>query len=292
MGALEGKVAIVTGGGRGLGRAHAHFLASEGARVLVNDPGRRMDGGGDDRTLAATVADEITAAGGRAEANVDDVTEWASGQHLIRHAVDAFGRLDILVNNAGHLRDRLLVNMSEEEWDTVVDVHLKGHFVALRHAAAYWRARAKAGEEVGASVINTSSTSGLQGNPGQTNYGAAKAAIGALTIIAAQELSRYGVRVNAIVPLARTRLTQATPGLGEMIAAPTEDGRFDEWDPANVSPLVGWLATDRCTVTGRVLAIFGGTIQPMTGWTKEVGISRNERWTIDRIDEELPALLT
>ena len=281
MGALDGRVAIITGAGRGIGRAHALLFASEGARVVVND----LEG------AAQPVVDEITATGGEAVANADDVADWRGGQRLIRAAVEAFGDLHVLVNNAGMLRDRFLVNMTEEEWDTVVQVHLKGHFVPLRHAAEYWRSQLEHEGRVNASVINTSSTSGLFGNPGQTNYGAAKAGIGALTVIAAAELARYGVRVNAIAPAARTRLTEATPGLGPIVAAPEDEARFDEWDPANVAPLVAWLASERCQVTGQVFYVFGGTIAPMTGWTKQPGLARDWRWTVAEIAEELPPLL-
>lgn len=291
MGQLDGRVAIITGGARGLGREHALLFAAEGASVVVNDLGSAPDGRGDDLGAAAEVAEEIVAAGGQAIANTDDVADWQGGQRLVRAAVEAFGDLHVLVNNAGTLRDRMVVNMSEDDWDSVISVHLKGHFVPLRHAAGYWRAQTKAGHHVEASVINTSSTSGLHGNPGQLNYGAAKAGIAAMTIIAAQELDRYGVRVNAIAPAARTRLTEATPGLGEIVAAPTEAGRFDDWDPANVSPLVAWLARQTCAVTGRVFYAFGGQIQPMTGWTREAGVSRSDRWSIEAIDEELPPTL-
>ena len=220
MGALDGRVAIITGAGRGIGREHALLFAAEGAKVVVNDLGGAVDGSGDDRTPAEQVVAEITAAGGRAVANDDDITDWEGGQRLVETAVETFGDLHVLVNNAGILRDRVLVNMTEDEWDSVIHVHLKGHFVPTRHAAAYWRERAKAGQEVQASVINTSSTSGLLGNPGQTNYGAAKAGIAAFTVIAAQELGRYGVRVNAIAPAARTRMTEATPGLSDIVQGP------------------------------------------------------------------------
>jgi NAD(P)-dependent dehydrogenase (short-subunit alcohol dehydrogenase family) len=203
--------------------------------------------------------------------------------------VDAFGRLDVLVNNAGILRDRMLVSMSEEEWDAVIDVHLKGHFIPTRFAAAHWRERAKAGEPVQASIIHTSSTSGLLGNPGQTNYGAAKAGIGSFSIICAQELARYGVRSNCIAPAARTRLTEATPGLGEVVAAPAEG--FDIWDPANVSPLVAYLATADCDITGRTFFVQGGTVRVMEPWRMGERIERDERWTIDELAKELPALL-
>ncbi len=224
MGALDGRVAIITGAGRGIGREHALLLAAEGAKVVVNDLGGPVDGSGDgsgdDRSPAEQVVAEITEAGGEAIANADDVADWDGGKRLVDAAIDAFGDLHVLVNNAGILRDRVLVNMTEEDWDSVIHVHLKGHFVPTRHAAAYWREKSKAGEDVKASVINTSSTSGLLGNPGQSNYGAAKAGIGAFTVIAAQELSRYGVRVNAIAPAARTRMTESTPGLSDIVQRP------------------------------------------------------------------------
>ncbi|HSS09010.1 MAG TPA: SDR family oxidoreductase, partial [Acidimicrobiales bacterium] len=260
MGALEGRVAIITGAGRGIGREHALLFAAEGAKVVVNDLGGGMDGTGDDRTPAEQVVDEIKAMGGEAVANADNVADWAGGERLVQAALDAFGDLHVLVNNAGILRDRYLVNMTEDEWDVVIKVHLKGHFVPTRHAAAYWREQTKAGKSVQASVINTSSTSGLLGNPGQTNYGAAKAGIGAFTVIAAQELGRYGVRVNGLAPAARTRLTQSTPGLGDIVKPPAEAGAFDVWDPANISPLVAWLATESCPATGKVFYVQGGTV--------------------------------
>jgi NAD(P)-dependent dehydrogenase (short-subunit alcohol dehydrogenase family) len=291
MGALDGRVAIITGAGRGLGREHALYFAREGASVVVNDTGAGPDGAGDDLAPAQDVVDEIRADGGEAVASVADVSDWKAGEQLVREAVEAFGDLHVLVNNAGVLRDRALVNMSEEDWDVVIDVHLKGHFVPLRHAASYWREQVKAGRTVEASVINTSSTSGLSGNPGQANYGAAKAGIGALTLIAAQELARYGVRVNAIVPAARTRLTEATPGLGDMVRAPDDGSRFDEWDPANVSPVVAWLASRGCEATGRTFFVFGGAVQPMVGWTRAAGVERLERWTVDALADALPPLL-
>ena len=289
MGHLDGRVAIITGAGRGIGREHALLFASEGAKVVVNDLGSARSSGGDD--AVGEVVSEVRALGAEAVANYDDVADWEGGKRLVQTALDAFGDLHVLVNNAGILRDRYLVNMTEQEWDEVVQVHLKGHFAPLRHAAAYWRDQVKAGRPVSASVINTSSTSGLFGNPGQANYGAAKAGIGALTVIAAAELARYGVRVNGIAPAARTRLTEATPGLGEIVAAPDDPARFDEWDPANVAPVVAWLASEACSVTGRMLYVFGGTIAPMSGWTRALGISRPERWTISDIQTELTPLL-
>jgi NAD(P)-dependent dehydrogenase (short-subunit alcohol dehydrogenase family) len=292
MGALDGRVAIITGAGRGIGREHALLFASEGAKVVVNDLGGAMDGTGDDRTPAQQVVDEVAALGGEAVANTDNVAEWEGGQNLIQSAVDAFGDLHVLVNNAGILRDRVLVNMTEEEWDSVIKVHLRGHFVPTRHAAAYWREQTKAGKGVKGSVINTSSTSGLLGNPGQTNYGAAKAGIAAFSVIAAQELGRYGVRVNGIAPAARTRLTEATPGLGDMVKAPDDPGRFDVWDPANISPLVAWLATEGCAATGKVFFVQGGTVRLMTGWTMAEGIEHNDRLTIDQIEKEIGPLVS
>ena len=290
MGALDGRVAIITGSARGIGREHALLFASEGAKVVVNDLGAAMDGSGDDRTPAEQVVDEIKALGGEAIANADNVADWEGGQRLVRAAVDAFGDLHVLVNNAGILRDRVLVNMTEEEWDAVMHVHLKGHFVPTRWAAAYWREQSKAGKDVKASVINTSSTSGLLGNPGQTNYGAAKSGIATFSLISAMELSRYGVRVNAIAPAARTRLTLATPGLGDVVQPPADPGKFDIWDPANVSPFVAWLATEGCPVTGKVFFVQGGKIQLVQPWTLTDSIEREERWTVADLEVEMKRL--
>jgi NAD(P)-dependent dehydrogenase (short-subunit alcohol dehydrogenase family) len=291
MGALDGRVAIITGAGRGIGREHALLFAAEGAKVVVNDLGGAMDGTGDDRTPAEQVVDEIKAMGGEAVANADNVGDWEGGQRLIKTAIEAFGDLHVLVNNAGILRDRVLVNMTEEEWDSVINVHLKGHFVPMRFAATYWREQTKAGKTVKASVINTSSTSGLLGNPGQANYGAAKAGIGALTVITAQELTRYGVRVNGIAPAARTRLTESTPGLGDIVKPPEDPGRFDIWDPANVSPLVAWLATENCPANGKMFFVQGGSVKIMTGWTMGEGVDRSDRWTVEELDRELGKLI-
>jgi NAD(P)-dependent dehydrogenase (short-subunit alcohol dehydrogenase family) len=293
MGELDGRVTVITGAGRGIGREHALLFAEHGARVVVNDldvplqPGVADDAAGS----AEEVASEIRSRGGEAVASSDDVATWEGGRAVVHAAVSAFGDLHVVVNNAGFLRDRLVVNMSEAEWDDVIRVHLKAPFVVLHHAAGYWRDEARHGVRVRASVINTTSTSGLYGNPGQTNYGAAKAGIAAMTVIAAQELDRLGIRVNAITPAARTRLTEATPGLDQIVAAPADDRTFDEWDPANVSPLAGWLATEDCPATGQVLYVFGGSIQPMTGWTAEQGVSSPGRWTIGEIGRTLGPLL-
>ena len=290
MGALDGRIAIITGAGRGIGRQHALLFASEGAHVVVNDLGGAVDGSGDDRSPAQQVVDEIRAAGGEAVANSDDVCDWEGAQRLIDTAVEAFGDLHVLVNNAGILRDRVLVNMSEAEWDSVVHVHLKGHFVPTRHAAAYWRGQTKAGREVRAAVINTSSTSGLLGNPGQSNYGAAKAGIAAFTVIAADELVRYGVRVNAIAPAARTRMTEQTPGLSDLVRAPADASVFDSWDPANVSPLVAYLATESCPATGRVFFVQGGEVRLFQPWTMTESIERDDRWTVAELQAEMHRL--
>lgn len=291
MGRLDGRVAVVTGAGRGLGREHALLLASEGAKVVINDLGGAPDGEGSDRTAAELVAAEIVERGGTAVANGDDVADWEGGQRLIATALERFGGLHILVNNAGILRDRVLVNMTEADWDSVMRVHLKGHFVPTRFAAAYWRQQAKAGHPVHGSVINTTSTSGLFSNPGQTNYGAAKSGLATFTEIAAKELARYDVRVNAIAPVARTRLTLSTPGLEEQIAAPANPDAFDEWDPANISPLVAWLSTEECHVSGRVFLVRGGQIGVFTPWTIAGEITQPQRWTLSQLDASMGALV-
>jgi NAD(P)-dependent dehydrogenase (short-subunit alcohol dehydrogenase family) len=257
----EGRVAIVTGAGRGIGREHALLLAHHGAAVVVNDLGGTMDGEGADKGPAQEVVEEIEAMGGRAVANTDDISDWDGAERLVRSAVDAFGRLDILINNAGILRDRMLTNMSEAEWDAVIKVHLKGTFAPSRHAAAYWRDRSKACETTDARIINTSSPSGIYGNVGQTNYGAAKMGIASFTIIAAKELGRYGVTVNAIAPAALTRMTE---GLG-MGNAPEEIK--EQMSPAHIAPIVCWLASPEAAhVTGRVFDVSGRMISVSEGW--------------------------
>jgi len=291
MGALDGRVALVTGAGGGLGRVHALHLAAEGARVVVNDLGSAPDGTGSDPTRAAGVAEEIVSRGAEAVACSHDCADFEGARLLIEAAVEAFGDLHVLVNNAGILRDRRLVNMSEAEWDDVIRVHLKGSFAPLHHAASWWRARSKAGHEVKASVVNTTSTSGLIGNVGQTNYGSAKAGIAALTVIAAQELAELGVRVNAIAPGARTRLTEQTPGLGDLVRPPEDPEVFDVWDPANASPLVAWLATEGCPATGRVFFVQGGAVKLFTGWTVVSSVERDDRWTVAELEEAIPKLL-
>jgi NAD(P)-dependent dehydrogenase (short-subunit alcohol dehydrogenase family) len=291
MGSLDGRVAIITGAGGGIGREHALLFASEGAKVVVNDLGGAMDGTGDDRSVAQKVVDEIKAMGGEAVANTDNIADWEGGQRLINTAVESFGDLHVLVNNAGILRDRVLVNMTEEEWDAVIHVHLKGHFVPTRFAAAYWREQTKAGKQVNGAIVHTSSTSGLLGNPGQTNYGAAKAGIASFSNICAQELARYGVRSNTIAPAARTRLTEATPGLGDMVKAPEDAGKFDAWDPANVSPLVAYLSTADCPLTGKTFFVQGARVALMSPWAMgESFDNNNDRWTVEGLANQLKSL--
>jgi NAD(P)-dependent dehydrogenase (short-subunit alcohol dehydrogenase family) len=282
VGVFDGKVAIVTGAGRGIGRSHALLLASEGAAVVVNDLGGSAGGEGADATPAQEVVAEITAKGGRAVANHDSVSSWTGAQALVERAVSEFGRLDVLVNNAGILRDKMSFNMDEAEWDAVIDVHLKGHFAPSRFAAAHWRAQAKAtGEPVGAAIVNTASESGLYGNAGQANYAAAKAGIASLTIVMARELERIGVRVNAICPVARTRLTEAVAG--DFMQA--KEGEFDRFAPENISAVVAWLASDRAAgVTGQVLKVTGGQVQLLRGWRPVSEATDDKPWTIDAVD--------
>jgi NAD(P)-dependent dehydrogenase (short-subunit alcohol dehydrogenase family) len=287
-GTCEGRIVIVTGGGRGIGRAHALQFAAEGAKVVVNDLGGEVDGSGRSTGPAQEVVDEITAMGGEAVANGDSVADWEGAQRLVNTAVDTFGGLDVLVNNAGILRDRMLTNMTEEEWDAVIQVHLKGTFAPARWAAAYWRERAKAGQPNDGRIINTSSASGLYGNPGQTNYGAAKAGIAAFTIIAAKELGRYGVTVNAIAPGARTRMTEAL-GFGATDGPPEA---FDAFAPENVSPLVVWLGSVHSRdITGRVFNVAGGRISVAEGWSYGPSIDKGDRWSPGELTDVIPELV-
>ncbi|GAF49641.1 SDR family oxidoreductase [Rhodococcus wratislaviensis] len=290
-GVVDGRVVIVTGAGRGIGRAHALAFAAEGAKVVVNDIGAGIDGSATGESPAEQVVAEIVAAGGQAVVNGDDVADWAGAENLINTAIDTFGRLDVLVNNAGFLRDRMLVGMSEQEWDAVVRVHLKGHFATLRHAAAYWRTEAKAGNPVDARIVNTSSGAGLQGSIGQGNYAAAKAGIAEMTIQAAAELKNYGVTVNAIAPAARTRMTVGAGGaMAEAMAAPEEG--FDAMAPENISPLVVWLgSTESKDVTGRVFEVEGGKITVAEGWRHGPTQDKGARWEPKEIGPVVADLL-
>lgn len=278
MGSLDNAVAIVTGAGRGIGREHALLLAAEGAKVVVNDLGGGQDGTGAASSPAEEVAAEIRANGGEAVANGDDVSDAAGAQRIVDTALDTFGRLDVVINNAGILRDRVLVNIEDEDWDLVVRVNMRGTFLVTRAAARYWREESKAGRPVNASVVNTSSESGVFGNPGQANYAAAKAAIASLTQVSAKELERYGVRVNAILPQARTRLTVSAFG----DALSSDEGKFDRWDPANVSPFVVYLASPESELTGEVFLVGGSRVQRIKPWEKDPGwkLQTDGRWTV------------
>ena len=279
----EGRVAVVTGAGRGIGREHALSLASEGAKVVVNDLGGNIDGSGGDVSPAQSVVDEIKAMGGEAVANGDDISSWEGSQRLINTAVETFGDINIVVNNAGILRDRVLVNMTEAEWDAVIAVHLKGHFAPSRWAAAYWREQHKAGVTKPRHIVHTSSTSGLFSNPGQANYGAAKTGIATFSQILAKELVRYNVTSNSIAPAARTRLTEATPGLGDRIAAPTNAAQFDDWDPANISPLVCYLASEACAFTGETFFVKGGEVTRIKSWERAETVEQQDRWQVSEL---------
>jgi len=288
MGTLDGRVAIITGAGRGLGREHALLFAAEGAKIVVNDLGGANDGSGSDMTPAQQTVADIKGMGGEAIVNTDNVSDWDGAKRMIDSAIEAFGDLDILVNNAGILRDRVLVNMSESEWDSVIQVHLKGHFAPTHHAAAYWREQAKAGITKPRNLVHTSSTSGLFSNPGQANYVAAKSGIATFSQICAKELSRYNVKSNAIAPAARTRLTMATPGLEDVMAA--KDGKFDEWDPANVSPLVAYLASDLCEFSGETFYVQGGQVTRVATWAMAEEIKQDDRWTVSALAKAITAL--
>ena len=284
MPSLEGKVAIVTGAGRGIGREHALALAQAGAKVVVNDLGGSLAGEGTDSTPAQGVVNEIVALGGQAVASYDDVSDFAAAEHMIGRAVERYGKLDILVNNAGILRDRMLVNMTEEEWDAVIAVHLKGHFAPTRHAAAHWRERSKEGEDVRARVLNTSSPSGVFGNVGQANYGAAKAGIAGFTMIAAQELGRYGVTVNCIAPNARTRMTEVT--FGEL--PKPDEGEFDPLDPANMTPVVVALCADDAQgITGQCFFVWGGSVNVLRPWEAGELLASDGGWDADDLLAQL-----
>lgn len=276
-----GRVAIVTGAGRGIGREHALLLAKEGLHVVVNDV---------DNEPAQEVVDMIVAAGGKAVANTSSIADWDQAKSLVRQAIDEFGQLDVVVNNAGILRDSYLASTEEAQFDAVIGVHLKGHFAVMHHAAAYWKAESKAGRQPNGAIVNTTSISGTtMPNPGQTVYGAAKAGIAAMTLVAAMEMERYGVRVNAIAPIARTRLTLATPGMGAMFAAEVPDGEFDAFDPSNVAPAVAYLASEKCPFTGKVFIVQGGAISLLEGWTTVSTVETHGPWDPAELGEQLAA---
>jgi NAD(P)-dependent dehydrogenase (short-subunit alcohol dehydrogenase family) len=274
-GICENRVVIVTGAGRGLGRAYALAFAREGAKVVVNDLGTSLTGEGRDLATAQAVVDEIRAAGGDAVANGDDVADWDGAARLVKTAVEAFGRLDVVVNNAGFVRDRMFVSQSLEEWDAVIRVHLRGHFCVASHAVAHWRAEQKAGRAVDARIINTSSGAGLQGSFSQSVYSAAKGGIASLTLVQAAELRRYGITANALAPAARTRMTEQA--FADKMRAP--EAGFDRQDPANVAPLVVWLGSSQsAAVTGMVFDIEGGRITIANGWNDGPTLDKGARW--------------
>ncbi|WP_436774962.1 SDR family oxidoreductase [Yinghuangia sp. YIM S09857] len=287
MGICDGRVVVITGAGNGIGRSHALAFAAEGAKVVVNDLGGSRDGTGASAGPAQAVVDEIVAVGGEAVAHAEDISTWEGAESLIKLAIDTFGRIDVLVNNAGILRDRMLTNMTEAEWDAVIKVHLKGTFGPAHHAAAHWRNLAKAGEAVDARIINTSSPSGIFGNIGQTNYGAAKAGIAAFTVIASQELGRYGVTVNAIAPTALTRMTE---DLANVVGDSPETA--EKLAPENISPLVVWLGSAAAAgVTGRVFSVAGGTISVAEGWANGPTVDKGGRWTPSELSDVIPDLV-
>jgi NAD(P)-dependent dehydrogenase (short-subunit alcohol dehydrogenase family) len=284
MGMLDGKVAVVTGAGRGIGRAHARLLAAEGARVVVNDLGTATAGDGTDTTPARQVVDEIMTAGGQAVANADNVATWSGAGTLVQQAIDEFGRLDVVVNNAGILRDAMSFNITEAEWDAVIEVHLKGHMAVCHHAVKHWRALGKAGQEVSGRIVNTASESGLYGQAGQINYATAKAGIVSMTIVLAREMKKYGVTANVVCPRARTRMTETVAGAADFMGGP-------EWEPENISPLVVFLASDAAAdVSGQVFVVWGTRVHLMEGFKLVGTLDRGEgRWTpeelADRKDE-------
>ncbi len=289
MGICEGRVVIVTGAGRGIGRGHALEFARQGARVVVNDLGAESDGSGGSAGPAGEVVEAIRSMGGEAVVNGDDVADWTGAQRLVQTAIDAFGRLDVLVNNAGFVRDRMVVSTSEEEWDAVIRVHLKGHFAPTRFAASYWREQQKNGVAVDGRVINTSSGAGLMGSVGQGAYSAAKAGIAGLTMVEAAELARYGVTANAIAPAARTRMTEAV--FADTMAAPAGD-EFDAMAPENIAPLVVWLGSaDSAGVTGRVFEVEGGVISVADGWQHGPQADKGARWEPEEVGAAVRRLM-
>jgi NAD(P)-dependent dehydrogenase (short-subunit alcohol dehydrogenase family) len=297
---LEGKVAVVTGSGRGIGREEALLMAKHGAKVVVNDLGAHFDGtGGASATPAQEVVAEIKKMGGQAVANGDSVADFKSAKRIVECAIDTFGKLNIVVNNAGILRDRMIFNMNEEDWDAVVAVHLKGTFNMCRHASEYWREEHKKGNLLNGRIINTSSDAGLIGNVGQSNYGACKAAVAAMAIIIGHEMKKYGVTANAIAPVARTRLTvDATPSTAALMGTKPEEGKFDMFSPVNIAPLVAWLASDdAASVNGQVFRVGGSSVWPMKGWNSVARVrSKQQTWEPaelgKRLKEELAKGIT
>ena len=287
MGICDGRVVIITGGGRGLGRAHALAFAAEGAKVIVNDVGASLTGEGHDISPAAEVVATIKAMGGEAVINDDDVSDWDGAGRMVQQAIDTFGRLDTLVCNAGIVRDRMIVNMSVDEWDAVMKVHLRGMFCPVRHAVDYWRAMSKAGTPIEARIITTSSGAGLFGSVSQANYSAAKAGIASFTIVSAAELDRYGIKINGIAPSARSRMTE--DAFAEMMKKP--DSGFDAMDPANVSPVVVWLGSSACEISGRMFETSGGELSVADGWQHGQVFNKGARYEAAEVGAVIADLL-
>ena len=287
MGTLAGRVAVITGAAGGLGREYAHLFAAEGARLVLNDIGAARDGSGNDPAVVAQLVDDITATGADAVGNAEDITTMAGAQRVLEQALDMYGEVHALVNSGGMLRDRMFVNMTEDEWDAIIRGHLRAHFCPSRVLAGHWRDRAKAGDPAKASIVNTTSNAGLFAQPGQSNYAAAKAGIAGLTITLAEELSRYAIRVNAISPAARTRMTTAVPGMADMVAAPATADEFDVYHPGNVAPVVAWLSSEGCPITGGVLYAQGGQVRVLEGWHYTTTLDSGRRWTVDELDDAL-----
>jgi NAD(P)-dependent dehydrogenase (short-subunit alcohol dehydrogenase family) len=293
-GLLEGKVAIITGSGRGIGKEEALLMAKEGAKIVVNDLGAHFDGTGASTSPAQEVVNEIKKNGGEAVANGDSVSDFKAAKRIVECAIDTFGKLNIVVNNAGILRDRMIFNMGEEDWDAVIGVHLKGTFNMSRHACEYWREEHKKGNLLNGRIINTASDAGLLGNVGQTNYGAAKAALALMAIVIDKEMAKYGVTANAIAPLARTRLTvDATPSTAGFMGREVKEGEFDIFSPRNIAPLVAWLASDDAKdVHGEVFRVGGGTVWLMQGWHTVGKVTQKATWEAGKLGVQLKSELT
>ena len=287
MGSLDGRVVVITGAAGGLGREYAALFAQEGARLVLNDIGAARDGSGNDPSIVQNLVAEITATGADAVGNAEDITTMEGATRVLDQALDTYGEVHALVNSGGMLRDRMFVNMEVDEWDAIMRGHLRAHFCPSRVLAGHWRDRSKAGDGVRASIVNTTSNAGLFSQPGQSNYAAAKAGIAGLTITLAEELSRYGIRVNAISPAARTRMTTEVPGMAEMVAAPASEDEFDVYHPGNVAPVVAWLSTERCPMTGGVLYAQGGEVRVLEGWHYTTTLDKGGRWAVDELDVEL-----
>ena len=281
MGALDGRVIAITGAAGGLGRAYARLCAREGARLVLNDLGTDRAGRGSDPAVVQAVVDEVADLGADAIGNNDDITTMDGAERLVKEGLDAFGEIHALVNSGGMLRDRMFVSMDVDEWDAIVRGHLRAHFCPTRVLAGHWRQRSKDGEPIDAAVVMTTSNAGLFSQPGQSNYAAAKAGIAGLTVTLADELARYGVRVNAISPAARTRMTTEVPQMAEMVAAPEDPDDFDVFDPANVAPVVAWLCSGACEATGQVFFVRGGEVHLLRGWREADHLERDAAWTVD-----------